>query len=158
MNWNQLGPSHEKTRPINWIYIYIYLWSNRNPIAMGLNIQANGNLSTGGLHSINPINYRPWNPRFKHIKTRNATAKPSLKSPINRMEKRPEKAVKAGLAQRTSAPGCLEGLGFDGLRSLEQRARKPGKTMSFLWKNWQGLMICYWDMGFKGFLFIDLGF
>jgi len=51
------------------------------------------------------------------------------------MEKRPEKAVKAGLAQRTSAPGCLEGLGFDGLRSLEQRARKPGKIMSFLWKN-----------------------
>jgi hypothetical protein len=42
---------------------------------------------------------------------------------------------------------------------LEQRARKPGKTMFFfLWKNWQGLMICYWDMGFKGFLFIDLGF
>lgn len=115
----------------NQLDIYIYIWSNRNSIAMELDIQANGNLSTGGLHSINPINYRPWNPRFKHIKTRNATVKPSLKSPINRMEKRPEKAVKAGLAQRTSAPGCLEGLGFDGLRNLEQRARKPGKTMFF---------------------------
>lgn len=90
MNWNQLGPSHEKTRPINWIYIY--MWSNRHPIAMESNIQANGNLSTGFLHSINPINDRPWNPRFKHIKTRNTTVKPSLKSPIDRMAKTPWKS------------------------------------------------------------------